>query len=184
MTSRSNRVVAIFGPPGAGKTTVAKALADELGRTYISSGDVARAIDPGSIARGEMADRFKLQQGFKALLDDAIANEEEVIVDGLPRDPGDVAMLDPEQTLFILLNARSDILIDRQLRRGRPGDEDTVVVTRRTFDQRELMGLNDPHGWAFGLVTHVGALNTGDKTRDQVYTQVREYVLGQRKTVA
>jgi CMP/dCMP kinase len=62
-------VVAIDGPAGAGKSTVARALADRLGFTYLDSGAMYRAValaalesdrDPAAVAHGarvELSDR-------------------------------------------------------------------------------------------------------------------------------
>jgi cytidylate kinase len=46
-------VVAIDGPAGAGKSTVARALADRLGFTYLDSGAMYRAVALAVLRRGE-----------------------------------------------------------------------------------------------------------------------------------
>ncbi len=184
MSGSRSKIVAIFGPPGAGKTTAARVLARDTGRQYISSGDIARQVDPGAIARGEMANRALLRSAFEAALATAIREDSAgVVVDGLPRDPTDVALL-PDDTLYVLLNARVDILIDRQFRRGRPGDDDFDTVLRRTQEQRALMELDQKDGWAYGLVREVGVLNTTRVPRDQMIAQVSGYVAGDRRTVS
>lgn len=65
-------VVAIDGPAGAGKSTVARALADRLGFTYLDSGAMYRAValavlrgggDPRTVARDsdvELGERVRL----------------------------------------------------------------------------------------------------------------------------
>lgn len=178
------RVVSIFGPPGAGKTTAAREVAKQLGFDYLSSGDIARQVDPWSLSQGKMADRRRLREAFEDALATATREGRGVVVDGLPRDPTDVDLLPIGQTLFILLNARPDILIDRQLRRGRPGDEDRVLVEKRTTEQRALMELDNADGWAYNLVTWKGGLATGDKSREQVVSQCLAYVRGERSTVS
>jgi cytidylate kinase len=45
-------VVAIDGPAGAGKSTVARAVAAELGFTYLDSGAMYRAVALGALQRG------------------------------------------------------------------------------------------------------------------------------------
>ena len=45
-------VVAIDGPAGAGKSTVARALADRLGFTYLDSGAMYRAVALAALRRG------------------------------------------------------------------------------------------------------------------------------------
>jgi cytidylate kinase len=66
-------VVAIDGPAGAGKSTVARALADRLGFTYLDSGAMYRAValavlrrggDPAAVARDA-----KIELGERVLLD-------------------------------------------------------------------------------------------------------------------
>lgn len=175
------RVIAVFGPPGAGKTTVAMALASTLEMGYVASGDIARRVDPGAISRGEMADRGALRDAFVEALLGAQQTYARVVVDGLPRDPGDVAMLPPD-ALFILLSARPDILMDRQRYRGRPGD-DAGLIIRRTTEQRLLMELDVKDGWAYRLAGWKSTLNTGDKTREQVVGQALGWVSGERKTI-
>ncbi len=70
-------VVAIDGPAGAGKSTVARALARELGFTYLDSGAMYRAVGlmtlrNGGAASGQ-AERLELELG-----DRVIANGEDV----------------------------------------------------------------------------------------------------------
>jgi CMP/dCMP kinase len=70
-------VVAIDGPAGAGKSTVARATADALGFPYMDSGAMYRAVGLMSLRHGgaasEQADRLELELG-----DRVIANGEDV----------------------------------------------------------------------------------------------------------
>ena len=70
-------VVAIDGPAGAGKSTVARAAADALGFTYLDSGAMYRAVGLMTLRRGgaasEQAERLELELG-----DRVIANGEDV----------------------------------------------------------------------------------------------------------
>src|SRR3954462_13474399 len=65
-------VVAIDGPAGAGKSSVARALADKVGFGYLDSGAMYRAVarslvdDPGDA--GERARDVKIELGDKVLL--------------------------------------------------------------------------------------------------------------------
>ncbi len=45
-------VVAIDGPAGAGKSTVARAVADELGFTYLDTGAMYRSVALAATERG------------------------------------------------------------------------------------------------------------------------------------
>jgi cytidylate kinase len=49
-------VIAIDGPAGAGKSTVARAVADELGFTYLDSGAMYRCVALAAIERGVRVD--------------------------------------------------------------------------------------------------------------------------------
>jgi CMP/dCMP kinase len=70
-------VVAIDGPAGAGKSSVARALADELGFTYLDSGAMYRAVGLRTLRHGgaasAQAERLRLELG-----DRVVANGEDV----------------------------------------------------------------------------------------------------------
>ena len=73
-------VVAIDGPAGAGKSSVARALADKVGFRYLDSGAMYRAVakslvdDPGS--PGERARDVKIELGDRVLLDGRDVSDE------------------------------------------------------------------------------------------------------------
>jgi len=66
-------VVAIDGPAGAGKSTVARALADALGFTYLDSGAMYRAVALAALERraapGAIAAQLRIDPGERVLLD-------------------------------------------------------------------------------------------------------------------
>jgi cytidylate kinase len=66
-------VVAIDGPAGAGKSTVARALARELGFTYLDSGAMYRAVGLKTLRDGgaasERAQQAQIELGERVLLD-------------------------------------------------------------------------------------------------------------------
>ena len=66
-------VVAIDGPAGAGKSTVARAVADALGFTYLDTGAMYRAVALAAIERGvpaaSIAASLRIEPGERMLLD-------------------------------------------------------------------------------------------------------------------
>jgi cytidylate kinase len=66
-------VVAIDGPAGAGKSTVARAVARELGFTYLDSGAMYRSVALAAQERGrppaEVAPELRIELGERVLLD-------------------------------------------------------------------------------------------------------------------
>jgi CMP/dCMP kinase len=66
-------VIAIDGPAGAGKSTVARAVAERLGFTYLDTGAMYRAVALASAGReeqaAEIAGRADIRVGDRVLLD-------------------------------------------------------------------------------------------------------------------
>jgi len=66
-------VVAIDGPAGAGKSTVARAVAGALGFTYLDSGAMYRVVALAALERGlepgEVAPRLRIDLGERILVD-------------------------------------------------------------------------------------------------------------------
>ena len=67
-------VIAIDGPAGAGKSTVARAAARELGFTYLDTGAMYRAVGLGSLeetgAPADIAHRVAIEGGDRVFIDD------------------------------------------------------------------------------------------------------------------
>jgi CMP/dCMP kinase len=66
-------VIAIDGPAGAGKSTVARAVAQRLGFTYLDTGAMYRSVALGTLetgdAAGEVAERADIVVGDRVMLD-------------------------------------------------------------------------------------------------------------------
>jgi CMP/dCMP kinase len=66
-------VIAIDGPAGSGKSTVARAVADALGFTYLDSGAMYRTVALAALERGaepaEVAPAVRIEVGERVLLD-------------------------------------------------------------------------------------------------------------------
>jgi cytidylate kinase len=74
-------VIAIDGPAGAGKSTVARALADELGFTYLDSGAMYRCVALAALRRGADLDDSAAMNAIAAALSIEFAGER-VLLDG------------------------------------------------------------------------------------------------------
>jgi cytidylate kinase len=76
------RVIAIDGPAGAGKSTVARALAARLGLDYLDTGAQYRAVTFAALRRG--IDPDEVDQVAKIVLDlELDVSEDAVMVDGV-----------------------------------------------------------------------------------------------------
>jgi cytidylate kinase len=66
-------VIAIDGPAGAGKSTVARAIAEELGFAYLDSGAMYRSVALAALERGvepaELAGEIRIEVGERVLVD-------------------------------------------------------------------------------------------------------------------
>jgi cytidylate kinase len=67
-------VIAIDGPAGAGKSTVARAVAERLGFTYLDTGAMYRCVGLAAAsdidsAPGDVAERVQIELGERVLLD-------------------------------------------------------------------------------------------------------------------
>lgn len=118
--------VILLGPQGAGKGTQAQRLADEVGATHISTGDIVRAeIKSGSDLgkkvqdyndRGELVPDEIIVEMAKPHLDDADA----WLLDGFPRNKSQARALDDalddigeQLDAVVALEAPDDALVER-----------------------------------------------------------------------
>jgi cytidylate kinase len=66
-------VIAIDGPAGAGKSTVARAVAERLGFTYLDTGAMYRSVALGALESGDppaaVAERARIEVGDRVRLD-------------------------------------------------------------------------------------------------------------------
>ena len=183
--------IIIFGPPGTGKGTVSKRLADELGIRHISTGDIVRKNQKERTKIGLLADKI-VNEGN--LLPDNVVNEmmkQELIsdttstgfiFDGFPRTSGQAKMLDQflhkkktPVTQVIHLDTPKWIVKNRIIERGKTSgrEDDTAGV----FDTR----------WAAYQSQTVPALGyfqgrgkvieiNGDQTMDEVFEAVKKII--------
>ena len=126
-------VFIMLGAPGAGKGTVGKRLADEIGANYIASGDVFRniikqntelakeireCINAGKLVPDELA--------IKIFVEEILPNnlEKDLILDGYPRTEGQAKHLDEllkskkaKVNAAINIDVSNELIIDRIVNR-------------------------------------------------------------------
>jgi CMP/dCMP kinase len=79
-------IVAIDGPAGSGKSTVAKGVAERLGYSFLDTGAMYRAVAYGALSRGIPVEETCVLQGFLNRLDLTIRHEKDgmrLFLDGM-----------------------------------------------------------------------------------------------------
>ncbi len=143
--------IILFGPPGSGKGTQSKLLAEKFGFIHLSTGDVCREeikqgtpegleakrlIDGGNFFPDALA--YKIVQKFL----DKHSRAEGIIYDGMPRNINQIPvfadMLAKQQgkvDLAVELAAGKEEVIQRLLKRGetsgRPDDSERSIIEKR-----------------------------------------------------
>ena len=120
--------IIIFGPPGVGKGTQAKLLAEEIKAKHISTGDILRDAVKNETEVGlkakEIMERGELvpDEIMGLLVEDALKSAADTgfILDGFPRTINQAIILEPildqlsdEKIFFIRLTADPEIIVDR-----------------------------------------------------------------------
>ena len=154
--------VIFLGPPGAGKGTQAKRLADELGFRQLSTGDILRS----HVARGtELGRQAKpLMEAGKLVPDEVILGliaeelaqmpDPKVIFDGFPRTLAQAEALDrllierKIRLLGVLLVSVPEEelvrrLLGRALEEGRPDDNENTIRARMVEYYQKTQPLMD-----------------------------------------
>jgi len=141
---RTLRLV-IFGPPGSGKTTYGKMIAQDYGVVHVSVGDILRQsvqTDPAAaaaMAKGQLVDTELVLRLVKQRLDRPDVRERGFILDGFPRRMDEAKALErmlaeSGQALdaMIYLDVPDAELRRRVQARGRADDSEEVFRDRMT----------------------------------------------------
>lgn len=135
-----------IGPPGAGKGTQAKRVAERLGIPHISTGDMFREHVSQGTELGQKVEKIMAAGDYVPdeitveMLADRIERPDAskgFILDGFPRTPGQVKSLDGligEDGLddVVVFEVDRDELTERMLARGRA--DDTAETIRNRFN--------------------------------------------------
>jgi adenylate kinase len=146
-----------LGPPGAGKGTQAKILADSCGIPHVSTGDILRVAVANRTAlglqaqeymdRGELVPDFLVVDLIRERLDHSDAKLGWVL-DGFPRTVVQAEFLDTlldkihqPYDYVINLEVPDDVLVLRLLGRGRADDTEEVIRKRLQVYQEQTSPL-------------------------------------------
>jgi adenylate kinase len=179
----------IMGPPGAGKGTQAKRIADRYGIPAISTGDIFRAMQT---ADTPLAVRVRDTMASGGYVSDEITNqivferlsapdcEFGFLLDGYPRTLAQVDALEEwlasakhSLDAVISLHADEDEVVGRLLNRarteGRADDNENTIRTRQhvyAVQTAPLLELFRAHG----LLIEVDGLGSVDEVADRIFT--------------
>lgn len=140
----------LFGPPGAGKGTQAKNIADKYATAHISTGDMLRAAVKNGTELGELAKSY-MDKG-ELVPDDVVIGiirdrikeadaREGFMLDGFPRTVGQAEALtemlknegvsiDAVVSIEVIDSEIIDRILERQKLEGREDDTEEVVKNR------------------------------------------------------
>lgn len=162
--------IALIGPPGSGKTTQGKLLAEKLRVPYFSAGDLfrkevsdgtetGRYIEP-ILARGDLVPQWAVRE----VLDRTIAREDArrgFILDGYPRTVEEAKTLDQlsfimgwKQVKVIEIKVSHDEIFKRLSTRGRADDSPEVVRHRLEVYEKQtrpVLTYYQTRGQAFSV---------------------------------
>ncbi len=177
----------IMGPPGAGKGTQARAIAERYGVPVVSTGDMFRANVAAGTPLGLVVRRY-LDAG--EYVPDEVTNDlvrdrvrrrdcaQGFLLDGYPRTLEQVKVLDAvleergeALDAVVLLTAEVSLLVDRLLMRaraeGRSDDTEDVIRRRQEIYAQETARLTDEYD-ARGILVRVDGLGSVEEVAGRI----------------
>jgi adenylate kinase len=178
----------IMGPPGAGKGTQAKLIAEHYGIPAISTGDIFRAM---KTADTPLARQVRDVMDSGAYVSDELTNqivterlaepdcEPGFLLDGYPRTTAQVANLDAALAasdtpldVVLSLQADTDEVVARLLRRaqteGRSDDNEETIRVRQQIYADQTAPLLELYR-SRGLLVEVDGLGEIDRVSERVF---------------
>jgi adenylate kinase len=175
-----------LAPPGAGKGTQAKKLADKTGAVHLSTGDILRAAVENKTPAGLKAKEYMDAGGLAPddiviqIIQDSLNSNSEKgwILDGFPRNKEQAIALDKILTelnqkdyTVVFFEVSDEILVERIAGRykdlGRPDDHPDKVPTRLKVYREKTFPLIE-------FYTQQGVLKVidGDRSVDTIFEKV------------
>ncbi|MEO0685633.1 MAG: adenylate kinase [Cyanobacteria bacterium J06649_11] len=180
--------IIFLGPPGAGKGTQAKTLADHWQVPHISTGDILRSaikeqtplglkakifVDSGQLVPSEL-----VQDMVEERLQQADTSSG-WILDGFPRTVDQATFLDNllkkmnlGGALVINLDVPDDVVVGRLLERGRKDDTEEVIRCRLEIYRSETTPLIDYYGERKQLV-----VINGNQSAEEVTSNLKDLIV-------
>ncbi|MGH3372253.1 MAG: adenylate kinase [Nocardioidaceae bacterium] len=182
----------LMGPPGAGKGTQAKVVAERLAVPAISTGDIFRANVAASTELGREAKRYMDAGDYvpdevtNAMVRDRLSEADAghgFLLDGYPRTVAQVGTLDEilaehghRLDAVVALTADTEVLVSRMLRRahveGRSDDSEEVVRHRQEVYEAETAPLLRVYADR-GLLVEVDGVGEIDEVSERVLTALK-----------
>ena len=183
----------IMGPPGAGKGTQAKIVAERLGIPAISTGDIFRSNVSEQTELGIEAKRYMDAGDYvpdevtNAMVRDRIAQPDAAggfLLDGYPRTLAQVEELDAmlaaqgtELDAVLLLTVDEDEVVERLAKRardeGRSDDTEDVIRHRQEVYAEQTAPLVEVYDER-GLLVRVDGMGTVDEVTSRVFDALDE----------
>ncbi|WP_067441163.1 adenylate kinase [Nocardioides jensenii] len=179
--------IILMGPPGAGKGTQAKVIANHFGIPAISTGDIFRANVAGKTELGVEAQRYMDAGEYvpdeitNAMVRDRLAQpdaEPGFLLDGYPRTLAQVEELDGmladghPVNAVVVLTADSEELIARLLQRaqieGRADDTEEVIRRRQEVYTEQTAPLIEVYAGR-GLVVEIDGMGEIDAVTHRIF---------------
>jgi adenylate kinase len=183
----------LMGPPGAGKGTQAKVVADRLSVPAISTGDIFRANVSEGTPLGVEAKRYMDAGDYvpdevtNGMVRDRIAEDDAkagFLLDGYPRTLAQVDELDRmvraaghELDAVVVLTVDRDELVDRLIHRaeveGRADDTEEVIRHRQDLYNEQTAPLLEVYAGR-GLLVSVDGMGEVDEVTGRIFTELEQ----------
>jgi adenylate kinase len=183
----------LMGPPGAGKGTQAKVVADRLGIPAISTGDIFRANVSAETPLGLEAKRYMDAGEYvpdeitNAMVRDRIGEEDAIggfLLDGYPRTVAQVKELDEMLVAqdhaidaVVVLTVDEDEVVGRLLKRaeveGRADDTEEVVRHRQNVYTEQTAPLIEVYDER-GLLHRIDGMGSVEEVSGRVFDALED----------